>query len=446
MAVRTYLQDITTHPVTIDEAGEDTWIRGLPIFRVGTWNGYEYTAADLEAMIGNEGTLRDGDGFEPALKPYHTVDNNGDWVAFDPADTQGWIGNLRWADPEAQDTLLADVRVVEPAVVENIRADKLRYLSSEVSDDYVMADGSQIGPALVGVAWVDQPAVRGIPWSLGARRQTIHCHGMGGLSAEQIRNVVAAQIRDLYPEDDYPWVADVYEDRAVIESDGRYYRHGYTVSNGSVTVDPEAVEVIRAWQELPEPTTRGAQRMGMWEKLRGILRGLGASDDELAVLPEDVDEETPDEGEQVQAHGAAPAGRPDPQVTQLEKAVREQETQIAALKTDARTARIGGLVDELVKGGRVAPANRPRVYALLDRLAQAGSTIKVFARDDQGEAVESDADPVELLCELLGEKAPRVSVTAHGLAYDGGDPGDVSGEEVKAAAERMGKLVGGEEG
>ncbi|MFA5635146.1 MAG: hypothetical protein WC977_04490, partial [Anaerovoracaceae bacterium] len=67
-----FINAIAPREVRAEKTDADTWmVRGLPIMRVGQWNGTDYTAADLRTIASNFATKRDEQAFEPGMWPRH---------------------------------------------------------------------------------------------------------------------------------------------------------------------------------------------------------------------------------------------------------------------------------------------------------------------------------------------------------------------------------------
>lgn len=94
-------------------------INGVEIFRVGKWNGKEYTAKDLDEMVKNYGEV----GYVPPVTLGHT--DNPDAPAY------GWVRNLR----RDGDVLLADFSDVPDDLVDMIKDKRYDAVSSEIYFD-----------------------------------------------------------------------------------------------------------------------------------------------------------------------------------------------------------------------------------------------------------------------------------------------------------------------
>jgi hypothetical protein len=70
--------------VTLEKAPDGkTTLRGLPVLRVGTWNGRSYSEADLQSLASNFGEIVEADKWQPPMRPRHLVDPDGRAVSID---------------------------------------------------------------------------------------------------------------------------------------------------------------------------------------------------------------------------------------------------------------------------------------------------------------------------------------------------------------------------
>lgn len=95
-------------------------IKGIQIFRAGTWNGRTYTVKDIDGMIKAAATI----GFKPPVKLGHTNDPG--------APAYGYVTNLR----REGETLLADFEHVPDELVAQIRERRYDQVSSEILLDF----------------------------------------------------------------------------------------------------------------------------------------------------------------------------------------------------------------------------------------------------------------------------------------------------------------------
>jgi cation transport regulator len=174
-AAQIFLNDLSRHTVSyrLGDNGQFQ-VEGLPLMRPGTWNGQEYSAEDLQGMAANFALVQQHDGFEPALMPYHQFKHDGTNEGVDATLTQGWFTGLRY--DEESESLLGDVRLVDAGALQGMQTGKLRYLSAEIVRDYHSPGmDADLGPAMVGAAWVNYPAIRGLPFDLVMNAQEYHC-------------------------------------------------------------------------------------------------------------------------------------------------------------------------------------------------------------------------------------------------------------------------------
>jgi len=368
MAVSLYVQ--TPIGVKVEERGAgETYLVGLPLLRTGRWNGVEYDAERLRALVRNHRLIAEREAVTPALKSRHTY-ANGRPENVDAAEiTLGWIVDLSY--DEETGVLLGEVHVVQPGMLEDIAEGRLRYVSAEIVPNYVTADGDEVGPALVGAAWVDWPAVRGLPWEIVINREE--------------------------------WTD-------LARGDG-----GDTPSAGSCR---------------DGSTMNGGDGMSTWSRFVDVLAGLFAGREKVEALDEfrDLDpaggmstgEESGDDKAETEVLAesetrSGPKGVPTEEVELLRQAHREAEARIAELERAYRTAQVEALVDKLVAAGAVRPATRSDVGALLDLLLQSDREVQVLRADGETESVKA----VEVLVRILRDTAPKLAGGPTGRAYPG---------------------------
>ncbi len=155
-----YLNDLTTtHSVRYTPTEKGTYIvEGLPLIRVGRWNGAEYTPRDLTAMADNFSALQRQYAFEPGLWPRHNYDHQGNIIPQNADEALGFYRSMRY-DPTSR-TLLGDVEVFDERTATDMARGKLRYISAEIKHT------EQMGPTVTGAAFVPDPAVKGMPWHI----------------------------------------------------------------------------------------------------------------------------------------------------------------------------------------------------------------------------------------------------------------------------------------
>lgn len=140
-----------------DLATEGNLVRGLKVFRAGTFKdsrGREgtWTREMLATMVSNFETLR-SNGILPnvPVREDHTETMK---------DVVGWFHAL-YLDPTNPDMLLADVEFTEPDKLAKYQRGTYRSRSIEISA-YQDNEGNEYAPVVIGLAFVDLPAVEGL--------------------------------------------------------------------------------------------------------------------------------------------------------------------------------------------------------------------------------------------------------------------------------------------
>lgn len=130
-------------------------IHGVEIFAAGTWNGHEYTNADLDAMVSAFSELRGK--LDPPVKLGH--DDGQKLLQQDGYPAAGWVSALR----RTGDKLVADLRDVPAKLAELIKAGAYRKVSAEIYWNYKEA-GKTYRRVLKAIALLggDIPAVSSI--------------------------------------------------------------------------------------------------------------------------------------------------------------------------------------------------------------------------------------------------------------------------------------------
>ncbi len=200
-----YLNDLTTtHAVRYAPTQKGTYtVEGLPLIRVGTWNGAEYSPRDLIAMADNFSALQEQYAFEPGLWPRHNYDHQGNIVPQNADEALGFYRSMRY-DPTSR-TLLGDVEVFDERTATDMARGKLRYISAEIKHT------KQLGPTVTGAAFVPDPAVKGMPWHIVVNAAE-YAHEQASHDADQPTtqgglldmNVLQKLLRGNEPADDRP--------------------------------------------------------------------------------------------------------------------------------------------------------------------------------------------------------------------------------------------------
>ena len=261
MPIDIYLSDVTSAVEIITAPSGNLMAKGLPVLQVGTWNGKPYTADDLKALAANFADIQASDQWEPPLRPYHAYDREGKPLSHSAAETLGWHKALRY--DEETERLLADVELVNRETAADMISGKLRYVSSEVGRDAYTSPVTQkeYPLAYMGGAFVDNPAVKGMPWQIvlnaaefghGPDSGKVDTFAMwAGYSADAVRSMVNAKA---FPPaatggPTSSWVRDLYEDYVIAEVDGETYRIPFSFDpDGNLQIG-EKKEVKQTWVE-----------------------------------------------------------------------------------------------------------------------------------------------------------------------------------------------------
>ncbi|MDD3492218.1 MAG: phage protease [Candidatus Thermoplasmatota archaeon] len=392
---RVFLNDLARDAVEVRyrQDGDRHIVEGLPLMRPGEWNGVPFTDADLRAMAANFGTVLDADQWQPAMKPRHTWKDDGSPADFDADEVQGRLLNLRVVDG----LLVGDWEVYDEATIRAMQTGKLRYMSAEVAHDYVLADGTNIGPAIIGAAWVDYPAVRGMGWELV-------------LNAQEFTRAEPPD-RDNVPADPEVAPADNADDGAARDQ-----------------------------------TEGGTQPMSILDRVKATLAGKVAEED-LAVLDalQDEDEpevkpegDTPEEPEgdaepQALAGQSSEILRLQQEAMQNRKAIAELTAKLTQQENTARAERVTAIVDGLAREGHLPPAMRAHAHALLSRIMPDEQIITLG---------EQAMLPHELFVEIMRGSGPSaVRNTPRGLTWQGTeDPDEADAAAEDAEAEKLAKF------
>ncbi|HUU94347.1 MAG TPA: hypothetical protein VM487_01290, partial [Phycisphaerae bacterium] len=400
---------------------DQEFMRGLPVLHVGTWNNTEFTADDLRNMASNFARIQQADSYEPALKTRHTYD----WETMKPENvdagdvTQGWWVGLRY--DELTQALVGDVRVVDWGLVDGMTSGKLRYLSAEVLDGYTTADGTKIkGPIFGGAAWVDFPAVKGMPWEL----------------------VMNAQ------------------DFSALRADGRDRQDN----------DGDDGDNMAGHRSPPyNGTSRGEGHMTIRERIKAMFAGKVPEADlkQVDQLKGDLDGEMPGgdgtnpTGGDAPAAPAAPATGDAPaagepatgadaelvaQLAQMRKTTEEQAAQISLLRSHNIEQDASRRVDELVSGGHLPPAQRATTYAMIHTALTTGAKVRMLRATGEGEQrteTMADVPMADAIAEnIRGMGYHKLFAQGPGLQFVGSEnphePQSVDDKRLDAIAEQTG--------
>ncbi|HOQ98230.1 MAG TPA: hypothetical protein PLJ35_05360 [Anaerolineae bacterium] len=467
-----YLSDVTADvrvSKRTNASGQEVYYaEGLPLLKPGTWNGNIYTVEDMQAAVNAFTEIQQADSWEPPLRPYHAYDREGKALQHDARETLGWHKALRWDDTAG--LLRADVEIVDAQAAADLISGKLRFVSTEVARKAYTSPttGKTYDTAIVGTAFVDNPAVKGMPWQIVLNAHEFG-HGIeafaswGGRSVDEIRDEVVKTIFPPHGDDTYSpgYCREMYEDYCIVTGPSGEEEKTFKVpfsfdDAGRMTVG-QAQEVEAKWVPVSgstpavatqahdiagmpgntagDPGAKGAKSMGLIESLKAKLTALGAKPEDLAEVDQLVAAES--EPQTPPAVPAAPAATPttDPalvqQLEQLSKANEELRGTVETMAAEARRTKASMTVDGWVRGGKLPPALRVPAFALVDALAATTiADITVLSSDEQGAQTTRKASALDLLGEIVTGIAPAINL--------GAPKGNIRtlGEDVDAEAPR----------
>ena len=404
-----YLSDLSaaTEVTMTKQPDGKFFVAGLPILKPGTWNGKDYTAQDMQAAADAFAEIQATDKWEPPLRPYHAYDREGHPVAHSAQETLGWHKGMRW--DETAGLLRADFEIVDAAAAADIVSGKLRFASTEVARGGAYTSpttGKAYDTAIVGTAFVDNPAVKDMPWQVVLNAAEFgHAGDEGG----------EAQEPEAPPATPPPAeaVVDVAQDAAG------------TPGNKAGTTG-----------------AKGAKSMGLIETLKARYAALGAKPEDLVEL--DTLSEAPPVDPPAPTPPATPPAPPaDPavaaQLEQLSKANEELRGTVETMAAETRRTKAAATVDGWVSGGKLPPALRVSAFALVDALsASAPVSIDVLAQDEEGKQTTRQATSLDLLGEIITGMAPITVGKPKGvtltLETDDPTPAAMTPDEIKSIA------------
>jgi len=434
--VELFVTDTGAYQVLLVQVDDQEFVRGLPIFRAGTWNGKTYTVENLRAIAANFRRIEAATFWTPPLKSMHTYDWETGYPQNVPADevVMGWFTDLYF--DETSQVLFGDVRVVDYDLMYGMRRGQLKWISAEIAGEYDLPEEEEsIGPALVGAAWVDNPGVKGLPWEI-----VMNAEAVAELRGEGAPDGNGAPPRRAASR---PTPATAGGAEAPPLQTTRTNGRTATATNTDARRSNAAA-------------TKGATRMKLIEAIKRLFGAAGVSDEDLAVLDQ-VDEggdeggETPPEAPagapaaQQQAQGLSPEAQA--LLAQERKAREELQGQVEQLTAEQRRSQAEKLVDELVSGGHLPPAQRPAAYALIHGALTSGATVTMLRSAAEGqEPTEQQVPVTEALRELItGQNHAAKFADGPGLLHDQAGPADPSAPEP-VSEERLNRIAGKTEG
>jgi len=264
-----------------------------------------------------------------------------------------------------------------------MQSGKLRYPSSEVT-----SEGSEyhigndyLSNVLLGVAFVDDPAVKGMNWTA-----VINAMEFSGLTA----------------------------------------------------VAPNPVAGATA------ATEQGGDNMSILEMLKTLkakakVTGLTEADlDGIEQLAQEDD--TPTAPVATSPTVQSLELEKDPRWIQMQESRKEDQARIEQLESGRRQDQAVGIVDSLVREGVVPPAQRQQLFVLANHLLSETTPLGILETDAEGKPVEVKRLPVDILRTLLKDRSSILEVTP-GQLWTGRDAPEPTPEETLQAGRAAGAAL-----
>lgn len=306
----------------INAENEGTILRNIEIFKAGTFKGIEFKLSALEKMVANFYVLKSHGIFDHV--PVRS-------------DHPGWLGEVGVIDRVGGyvkdlrvvgKKLVADVRITSKEMLEKIKEGSYVQRSAEIGH-YRDNNGDTWSPCLWGFAWVDIPAVEGLSPTF---------------SFSQDKNVELVKLNseDMEPKEGEDKVETPVEEAPVVAPVEEAAAAPVEEAPVEEKVEETVVEeekVDEAAEEVEAPTEEAAPEAPVEE--------VAAPVEEAAPTPEVQASMT--EGEKSAFAKAFPK-----EFAELEKFKNEK---------------IDATINELVKLGKVLPAQRDAVNAFVKGLS-----------------------------------------------------------------------------
>lgn len=322
-----FAEGISPAEATIEEM--TGWIiRGVEIFKAGTYRGIEYTDNDLQEMADNFKALKQSQTFDPVFKKNHSERVE---------DQIGWIVNV-----EAQgDMLMADIHITDWEAYDKIKSKTWRYLSSEIYPPALAAEEFDDidGYVLRGVAVVSVPKVKGLKGII-LNSEILENQEEGKIMNREQMLKLLASVGVNFSEDEQKELTDEQLTKKFEETFKSF------AENSGGSGEGAAAGSGQQQQQQAQTFSEG-----------GIVQ---MSADEFVNLSKKFSE--------------------------LEGQVQNFSETVTSLKKDSKKHGIEKRVDALVKSGKVLPAEKDEIMAFAEDLNDAQSE-KYFASLEKRPAV-----------------------------------------------------------
>lgn len=360
-------------------------VDGIEVFDVGTWNGYEYTDADLNEMVANFHLLKAA-GYDFPAKLGHGQEQG--LVQNSELPAVGYVKRLYRSGTK----LVADFTRIPEKFKTCLELGAYRTVSAEIFFT-VQLLGKTWKNVLSAVAFLggDIPAVgtlddvialyhkptapQYVVFSEGAERRIANYPKEGSMSAprtqpsargaireaiaklrglfngtsfDEKRELVSGAVRAKWAEgiDGYgPWISEMFADHVIVSRDGKDWSVPYSIAEDRTVTLGDAVEVVQTWTPITSSQAKPTGQPGEEEEAdmatnKAVLTALG--------LPDDATDE--------QIVAAANALKSDK--AELAAQLATLTGDIATLKATNAQRTAKELVDAAIIAKKVLPADR----------------------------------------------------------------------------------------
>lgn len=261
------------------EYAEGKLIRGVEVFRAGTYRGRTWTPDDIARMVANFQALQGR--LDPPLRVNHSGDA---W------DVVGWVRRLYQED----DLLLADIEVTEPEALARIERGTFRKVSAEIYPNFVDDDGKEYGPTIRAIAIVDIPQVKTIR-GIVLNSEALDLEGEGGTEVaevEQMQERIAELEQEVQAYQEKvsnleSQVTSLQERLAAVEQERDEAKAQVASLQEQITAYQEAERKAKAEQEADAYIRAGKVTPAQKDHLVNLFMSLG--EDEVASLKNMLD-------------------------------------------------------------------------------------------------------------------------------------------------------------
>lgn len=331
----------------LEELADDrALVRGMPLLKTGTWNSTRIGSADLASAVQNFAALAADHGWLPGGWPSHPPAEGP--RARNALDRLAIVQNL-YTDP-SQQQLNADVMLLGKEAIDAFKAGRLPYVSSEVEWQYQVTGGGQRLPGMTftGFAWVDDPAVKGLPAATFAN---------------------AADHSELWPS-----------------PAGRPAHNPDKENRPAMTFKERLLALFAKSKDTLTPEEASATEAAIAALPDGVAPPAPGPSTSLANTP------APAAPAPTSAPAPAAPAQPDPVLAALQKTVDDQNARILQLTRSNRETANRATVDGLVASGQLPPASAPLLAAVLNNLPTDGPKVVYLAKGTDGQEASTEVD------------------------------------------------------